>query len=31
MWVTGCTDPNGYQLEFESITSVPEETVFSET
>jgi len=31
MWVTSCTDPNGYQLEFESITSVPEETVFSET
>ncbi len=31
MWVTGCTDPNGYRLEFESFTSVPEETVFSET
>ena len=30
MWVTGCTDPNGYKLEFESFTSVPEETVFAE-
>jgi hypothetical protein len=30
MWVTGCTDPNGYKLEFESLTNAPEETVFAE-
>jgi lactoylglutathione lyase len=26
MWVTGMTDPDGYRLEFESLTDVPEET-----
>jgi lactoylglutathione lyase len=26
MWVTGMTDPDGYRLEFESPTDVPEET-----
>ena len=31
MWITGCTDPNGYRLEFESFTSAQEETVFSES
>jgi len=28
MWVTGVTDPDGYRLEFESLTDVPEETVY---
>jgi lactoylglutathione lyase len=28
MWVTSVTDPDGYQLHFESPTDVPEETVF---
>ena len=28
MWVTSVTDPDGYRLEFESPTDVPEETVF---
>ncbi len=27
MWVTSVTDPDGYRLEFESPTDVPEETV----
>lgn len=27
MWVTSVTDPDGYQLYFESVTDVPEETV----
>jgi len=27
MWVTSVTDPDGYRLEFESSTDVPEETV----
>lgn len=27
MWVTSVTDPDGYKLEFESQTDVPEETV----
>jgi lactoylglutathione lyase len=30
MWVTSVQDPDGYNLEFESFTDVPEETVFSE-
>jgi len=30
MWVTMVEDPDGYKLEFESLTDVPEETVFSE-
>ena len=31
MWVTSVLDPDGYKLEFESHTDVPEETVFSDT
>lgn len=30
MWVTSLTDPDGYRIEFESATDVPEETLFSE-
>ena len=30
MWVTSVQDPDGYKLEFESLTDVPEETLFSE-
>jgi len=30
MWVTSVTDPDGYRLEFESPTDVPEETVYAE-
>jgi lactoylglutathione lyase len=30
MWVTILTDPDGYILDFESPTDVPEETVYSE-
>jgi catechol 2,3-dioxygenase-like lactoylglutathione lyase family enzyme len=30
MWVTAVEDPDGYKLEFDSFTDVPEETVFSE-
>ena len=30
MWVTILTDPNGYKLDFESPTDVPEETVYSD-
>jgi catechol 2,3-dioxygenase-like lactoylglutathione lyase family enzyme len=30
MWVTSVQDPDGYKIEFESYTDVPEETVFSE-
>jgi len=30
MWVTCLSDPDGYQIEFESPTDVPEETVLSE-
>jgi lactoylglutathione lyase len=30
MWVTIFTDPDGYKLDFESPTSVPEETIYSE-
>jgi hypothetical protein len=29
MWVTSLTDPDGYRLDFESRTDVPEETVYS--
>jgi lactoylglutathione lyase len=30
LWVTSVTDPDGYRLDFESPTDVPEETVYSE-
>ena len=30
MWVTGMSDPDGYQLYFESDTDVPEGTVYKE-
>lgn len=30
MWVTSLRDPDGYRLEFESPTDVPEETLYSE-
>lgn len=30
MWVVSVTDPDGYRLDFESSTDVPEETVLSE-
>ena len=30
LWVTSVRDPDGYRLEFESPTDVPEETVFSD-
>jgi catechol 2,3-dioxygenase-like lactoylglutathione lyase family enzyme len=30
MWVTSLTDPDGYRLEFASVTDVPEETKLSE-
>jgi lactoylglutathione lyase len=30
MWVTTLTDPDGYRIEFESPTDVPEETELSE-
>jgi lactoylglutathione lyase len=30
MWVTILTDPDGYKLDFESPTDVPEETTYSE-
>ena len=30
MWVTSLTDPDGYQLHFESVTDVPEETEYQE-
>ncbi len=30
MWVTSLIDPDGYRLEFESYTDVPEETEYSE-
>jgi hypothetical protein len=29
-WVTSMSDPDGYRIEFESYTSVPEETAYSE-
>ena len=30
MWVTILTDPDGYKLDFESPTTVPEETIYSD-
>ncbi len=30
MWVTSLSDPDGYRIDFESDTDVPEETLFSE-
>ena len=30
LWVTSVGDPDGYRLDFESPTNVPEETVYSE-
>jgi hypothetical protein len=30
MWVTNVNDPDGYQLCFESLTDMPEETKYSE-
>lgn len=30
MWVTGTSDPDGYRLEFESETDVPEDTKLSD-
>ena len=30
MWVTSLRDPDGYRLDFESPTDVPEETVYTE-
>lgn len=30
MWVTSVTDPDGYHLEFESLTDVPEETEYKD-
>jgi len=30
MWVTGLSDPDGYNIYFESYTDVPEETKYSE-
>ena len=29
LWVTSVTDPDGYRIEFESPTDVPEETVYA--
>ncbi len=31
MWVTSVEDPDGYKIDFESPTDVPEETIFSDT
>jgi len=30
LWVTAFTDPDGYKLDFESPTTIPEETVYSD-
>ena len=30
MWVTSFTDPDGYRIDFESITDAPEETIYSD-
>ncbi len=30
MWVTAVSDPDGYKLDFESVTDVPEDTKLSE-
>lgn len=29
MWVVSLTDPDGYRLDFESVTEVPEETTYT--
>jgi hypothetical protein len=29
MWVTSLRDPDGYKIDFESFTDIPEETVYS--
>ena len=29
MWVTPLSDPDGYRIEFESLTDVPEDTQYS--
>ena len=31
MWVTILTDPDGYKLDFESPTDIPEETIYDES
>jgi uncharacterized glyoxalase superfamily protein PhnB len=31
LWVTSFTDPDGYRLDFESPTDLPEETVYTES
>jgi lactoylglutathione lyase len=31
LWVTSFTDPDGYKLDFESPTDVPEDTIYSQT
>jgi hypothetical protein len=30
LWVTSFVDPDGYKIDFESPTDVPEDTVYSE-
>jgi catechol 2,3-dioxygenase-like lactoylglutathione lyase family enzyme len=30
LWVTSVSDPDGYRLDFESLTEVPEETIYSD-
>jgi hypothetical protein len=30
MWVTSVADPDGYRLDFESVTDVPEDTEYEE-
>jgi lactoylglutathione lyase len=30
LWVTSVSDPDGYRLDFESPTDVPEETAYSD-
>ena len=30
LWVTTLVDPGGYQIDFESPTDAPEETIYSE-
>jgi len=30
MWVTGLDDPDGYRVEFQSLTDAPEDSVFEE-
>jgi lactoylglutathione lyase len=31
MWVTSLSDPDGYQIIFESLTDLPEETEYDQT